>query len=40
VVEAEEDMKEVKNRSANEIGVAEDKVEVIVVEAEEVSRTT
>jgi len=40
VVEAEEDMKEVKNRSANKIGVAEDKVEVVVVEAEEASRTT
>jgi len=33
-------MKEVKNRSANKTGVAEDKVEVIVVEAKEVSRTT
>jgi len=40
VVEVEEDMKEVKNRSANKTGVAEDKVEVIVVEAKEVSRTT
>ena len=40
VVEAEEDMKEVKNRSANKIGMAEDKVEVEKVEAEEVSRTT
>jgi len=40
VVEAEEDMKEVKNRSANKIGVDEDKVEVVVVEAEEVIRTT
>jgi len=33
-------MKEVKNRSANKTGVAEDKVEVVVVEVEEVSRTT
>jgi len=40
VVEAKEDMKEVKNKSANKTGVAEDKVEVVVVEAEEVSRTT
>ena len=40
MVEVEEDMKEVKNRSANKTGVAEDKVEVIVVEAKEVSRTT
>ena len=40
VVEAEEDMEEVKNRSANKTGVAEDKVEVVVIEVEEVSRTT
>ena len=40
VVKAEEDMEEVKNRSTNKTGVAEDKVEVVVVEAEEVSRTT
>ena len=40
VVEVEEDMKEVKNRSANKTGVAEDKVEVVVVEGEEVIRTT
>ena len=40
MVEVEEDMKEVKNRSANKIGVDEDKVEVVVVEVEEVSRTT
>ena len=40
MVEAEEDMKEVKNRSANKTGVTKDKVEVEVVEAEEVSRTT
>ena len=39
MVEAKEDMKEVKNRSANKTGVVEDKVEVVVVEAEEVSRT-
>jgi len=40
VVEAEKDMEEVKNRSANKTGMAEDKVEVVVVEAKEVSRTT
>jgi len=40
VVDVEEDMKEVKNRSANKIGVDEVKVEVVVVEAEEVIRTT
>ena len=40
MVEAEEDMKKVKNRSTNKIGVAEDKVEVVVVEAEEVNQTT
>ena len=33
-------MKEVKNKSTNKTGVAEDKVEVVVVEVEEVSRTT
>ena len=40
MVEVEEDMKKVKKRSANKTGVAEDKVEVVVVEVEEVSRTT
>jgi len=40
VVEAEEDMKEVKNRSSNKTGVAEGKVEVVVVQVEEVSRAT
>ena len=40
VVEAEEDMEEVKNKSANKTGMAEDKVEVVVVEAEEVNQTT
>jgi len=40
VVEAEEDMKEVKNRSANKTGVVEDKVEVVVVEEKQVIRTT
>ena len=40
MVKAEEDMEEVKNKSANKTGMAEDKVEVVVVEAEEASRTT
>jgi len=40
VVEVEEDVKEVKNRSANKIGVAKDKVEVVVVKVKEDSRTT
>ena len=40
MVKAEEDMKDVKNRSANETGVAKYKVGVVVVEADEVSRAT
>jgi len=40
VVEVKEDMKTVKSNSVNKTSVAEDKVGVVEVEAEEVSQAT
>jgi len=40
VVEVDEDMKEVNNKPINKTGMAEDKVEFMVVEVEEDNQAT